>query len=89
MSSGISAPSLYGVAMNVLVVLRVAFEAGVEVTSQHDSDLNGAKGFGDACESHIDLQNGEFELPRIESGEEVVQEVNDGERDAAAERRAE
>ena len=75
--------------MNVLVVLRVTLEAGVQVASQHDADLNGAKGFGDACEFHVNLQNCGFELLRIESGEDVVQQVDDGERDAAAERRPE
>jgi hypothetical protein len=41
--------------MNVRLILRVTLEVGVEVASQHDADLNGAKGLGDACEFHIDL----------------------------------
>jgi hypothetical protein len=41
--------------MNVRVILRVTLEVGVEVASQHDADLNGAKGLGDVCEFHIDL----------------------------------
>ncbi len=46
-----------GLAVNVLVVARVAFEAGVEVASEHDADLNGAKWLADACEFHVNLQN--------------------------------
>ena len=42
--------------MNVLVISRVTFEDGIQVASQHDADLNGAKGFGDACEFHVNLQ---------------------------------
>src|SRR5216684_1184223 len=57
--------SVYGVAMYVLVVLRVAFEACVQVARQHDADLNGAKCLGDACEFHIRPSNrAELELPR-------------------------
>ncbi len=70
--------------MDVLVILRVTFEAGVQVASQHDADLNGAKGFGDACEFHVNLQNSEFESLRIESRENVIQEVDDYECGAAA-----
>lgn len=72
--------------MDVLIVSRVTLEACVEIAAKHDADLNGAKGFGDACEFHVNLQTAEFELLRIESGKDVVQEINDGERDAAAER---
>ncbi len=37
--------------------LRVTLKFGVEVASKHDADLNGAKGLGDACEFHVNLQN--------------------------------
>jgi hypothetical protein len=43
--------------MDVLVIARVPFEAGVEVASEHDADLNGAEGFGDACEFHFEPPN--------------------------------
>ena len=44
--------SVYRLAVNVLVILCVTLEAGVQVSSQHDADLNGAKGLADACEFH-------------------------------------
>jgi hypothetical protein len=47
--------SVHRVAVNVLVILRVTLEAGVQVSSQQDADLNGAKGFGDACQFHVNL----------------------------------
>jgi hypothetical protein len=75
---------VHKVAMDVLIVPRIAFNAGVEVAIQHDAHLNGTKGFRDACEFHIDLLTAEFGLLGIESGEDVIQQVNDGERDAAA-----
>jgi hypothetical protein len=48
---------VHGLSMDVLIILRVTFEAGVQVASQHDADLNGAKGFGDASEFHVNLHN--------------------------------
>jgi hypothetical protein len=47
---------VHGVAMEVLVIPRVEFNAGVEVASQHDAYLNGAKRLGDAGEFHVNLQ---------------------------------
>lgn len=43
-------PDVHRLAMNVRVTMGVAFEAGVEVASEHDAQLNGAEWFADACE---------------------------------------
>jgi hypothetical protein len=43
-------PDVHRLAMNVLVTAGVAFEASVEVASEHDAQLNGAEWFVDACE---------------------------------------
>ena len=49
--------------VNVLVVLRVAFEACAQVARQHDADLNGAKWLADACEFHLNVQMAQVESP--------------------------
>jgi hypothetical protein len=70
-------PDVHGLAMNVLVKAGVAFEASVEVASKHDAQLNGAKWFVDACEFHLNLQAGDLEFLRIESGKDVIQQLDD------------
>jgi hypothetical protein len=77
-------PDVHRLAMNVLVKAGVTFEASVEVASEQDAQLNGAEWFVDACEFHLNLQAGKFELLRIESAKDVIQQVDDCERDTAA-----
>jgi hypothetical protein len=48
---------VHGLSMDVLIVSRVTVEAGIQVATEHDADLNGAKGLGDACEFHLVLRN--------------------------------
>jgi hypothetical protein len=75
--------------MDVLVVPRVAFKTGVEVASEHDAYLNVAKGLADACEFHLESpKERSLGCLRIESGENVIQQVDHDQRDAAADSRA-
>jgi hypothetical protein len=52
-----STPAIHVLAMDMFIVAGVALEASVQVASQHDSDLLGAKGLADACEFHIEPTN--------------------------------
>jgi hypothetical protein len=54
---------VHSLAVNVLIVLSVTLEGGVQVAGEHDAYLNGAKGPGEACELHMNLQNCRVELP--------------------------
>jgi hypothetical protein len=56
--------SVYRLAVNALVILCVTLEGCIQVASEHDADLNGAKGFGDACEFHSDLHKLASEMIR-------------------------
>jgi hypothetical protein len=53
---------VHSIIVNVLLVLRVALEAGVQVASQHDSNLHGAKRSADACEFHLNLKTAGFRI---------------------------
>ena len=53
-------PAVYGPSMNVFVVAGVVVKAGVQVAGQHDTDLDGAKGLGYACELNVNLQTAEL-----------------------------
>jgi hypothetical protein len=64
-------PRVHRLAVDVLIIARIAFEVAVELAGEHNSHMNRAKGFTDACELHVEppkLLRSELNWLQIESG---------------------